>query len=659
MFLIAGLILFSGLATANPGQAQETPPGSENSLVATTYPQPDGAGKYIVKRINLKLGSTTVTDNGQVRNLTQVPLVDKGTTLVPLRFISEAFGATVIWEKEANRIKIYYKGATLELGVGQPEALVNGGITPLSVPPRLVNGVTLVPLRFISEGLTARVTFNPLTKVIEIVSLNRAPVAVFRIKQNSVLIGEQIDYFEFSYDLDGDKIIDRVWTNRQDSFERPGTYQIELKVKDSNGIWSQPMVNSIEVKEIPNASPVAVPNAERTSVAMGETVIYQDNSFDPDGDLITERVWEGNKRAYFRPGSYPATLKVRDARGRWSEPVQVIITVTDVVLKDELTYNLENPLPGIRISTLPFNLSDFPELSFSSVDHGPTLLISNSPEKVDREGILYAGDITGEARLFLYHQNNGSSPLRFVIVAENRGSQSANLQIRRSGTGGPSSDVHQVSKAGMLRFWASTTNSQTTLLPGQRVVLTAPGASLVPAGQTLHALYDISTDAYIRLHFVAVNQNRDAAAVLPELQPLNRDQHIRGNFASSVREFAVNLNGARQKWIIADGKKDYFVGGIDNLTGAETVNKGNYGITYRMVVSSPQRVGILAINNSGGFAGAVSSGKDGVFGLPADGVAAYGQGVLMGVVQPGEQVTFDLIIPAASYLPLYFAAVPF
>jgi len=94
------------------------------------------------------------------------PVIENGTTLVPLRAIFEALGATVDY---ANGNITAKKGdTTVKLTIGQKEATVNGKTVTLSVPAKVVTGSTLVPLRFIGESFGNKVDWNATTQTITI-----------------------------------------------------------------------------------------------------------------------------------------------------------------------------------------------------------------------------------------------------------------------------------------------------------------------------------------------------------------------------------------------------------------------------------------------------------------------------------------------------------
>jgi hypothetical protein len=80
-------------------------------------------------------------------------LVDRGHTLVPLRGIFEALGATVKY-LPASRTVVASRGThAIQLRLGQSTALIDGRAVALEAAARTVGGVTMVPLRFVAESL--------------------------------------------------------------------------------------------------------------------------------------------------------------------------------------------------------------------------------------------------------------------------------------------------------------------------------------------------------------------------------------------------------------------------------------------------------------------------------------------------------------------------
>jgi len=120
------------------------------------------------KKIVLQIGSNLASVGSETIELEAAPFIEKGFTLVPLRFISEAFGALVDWNDALKVITINYRTLTIQLQVDSNVVLVGTEFKKLDVPPKIVNGRTFVPIRFISETFGAEVLWDSTTKTITI-----------------------------------------------------------------------------------------------------------------------------------------------------------------------------------------------------------------------------------------------------------------------------------------------------------------------------------------------------------------------------------------------------------------------------------------------------------------------------------------------------------
>lgn len=120
--------------------------------------------------ISFRVGDETLMINGSAVTVEKPYVVGVGVTLVPLRVITEAFGATVEWIAETKSIKLTYPDVNILLQIDNPIAEVNGIAQELLSAPELTpTGFTMVPLRFISETFGADVSYDDATKSIVVV----------------------------------------------------------------------------------------------------------------------------------------------------------------------------------------------------------------------------------------------------------------------------------------------------------------------------------------------------------------------------------------------------------------------------------------------------------------------------------------------------------
>lgn len=118
----------------------------------------------------------TVVVNGQPMNFTQPPIERAGRVFVPLRGIFEQLGASVVYSN--GQINATAHGRTVSLNIGSTDASVAGQPATLDVAPFIVGSTTFVPLRFISQALGASVNWNDSTSTVTINGGGRPPMEV-------------------------------------------------------------------------------------------------------------------------------------------------------------------------------------------------------------------------------------------------------------------------------------------------------------------------------------------------------------------------------------------------------------------------------------------------------------------------------------------------
>ena len=121
------------------------------------------------KIIILQIGNTKAEVNGVIVTLEAPPSIINGRTMVPLRFVSETFGAELGWDGKEQKITLTYYGQTIELWIGRKTSMVNGEPMILDAPPTIINGRTMVPLRFCAETFGAEVGWDGGTQTITLI----------------------------------------------------------------------------------------------------------------------------------------------------------------------------------------------------------------------------------------------------------------------------------------------------------------------------------------------------------------------------------------------------------------------------------------------------------------------------------------------------------
>ena len=106
--------------------------------------------------------------NGNEQSFDTDPVMINDRVMVPMRAIFESFGAVVSWDNDEQKASAYNDFVSVSIGIGKKYATVNGKSIALDSGAVLVNDRTMVPVRFVSESFGASVLWNNDTNSVEI-----------------------------------------------------------------------------------------------------------------------------------------------------------------------------------------------------------------------------------------------------------------------------------------------------------------------------------------------------------------------------------------------------------------------------------------------------------------------------------------------------------
>jgi hypothetical protein len=183
----------------------------------------------------------------------------EGRVLVPMRAIFEQLGATVGYNSEYKTIKATRGDAKIVLYLWSEYTYINGKEYRIDVPAQIDNEVnrTLVPLRFVSEALGATVRWDQQSKTASVYSNNKKINVKVNVKDtfnNDINIVYSIDYFgnidsnyydNYSFSIVGGQEVNLIQTHGSDprtllsgmslNFGKVKTNRIELKTSGYSG----------------------------------------------------------------------------------------------------------------------------------------------------------------------------------------------------------------------------------------------------------------------------------------------------------------------------------------------------------------------------------------------------------------------------------------
>ena len=123
-------------------------PAQTTSIIRLTVQKDE-----IYDRLDEMKNSPYVVLNNKILGFDVPPVIEDGSTLVPMRFLFEQMGADVEWDGKTKTATATLGDKEITFSIDNVNARINNKPAKMDVPARLVNGKTMVPLRFLSENM--------------------------------------------------------------------------------------------------------------------------------------------------------------------------------------------------------------------------------------------------------------------------------------------------------------------------------------------------------------------------------------------------------------------------------------------------------------------------------------------------------------------------
>ncbi len=115
----------------------------------------------ITRNINMWISNKEALVNGEKQTVDPPPQILEGRTMLPLRFTGEALGIEFTWIAETRSVEYFtFNGEKVVLGIGNKVAKIGEREVTVDPPAQILEGRTMVPVRFISESLGAEVSWD-------------------------------------------------------------------------------------------------------------------------------------------------------------------------------------------------------------------------------------------------------------------------------------------------------------------------------------------------------------------------------------------------------------------------------------------------------------------------------------------------------------------
>ncbi len=268
-------------------------------------------------------------------------------------------------------------------------------------------------------------------------------------------------------------------------------------------------------------------------------------------------------------------------------------------------------LPAVDL-TDSASMTEWPVKVTSS---GGKLLLSDSPETVTEDGILYQDTVQGAVRVFFHHVNGSSHDKKVVILLTNPDKEKdALVTVLRYGLGGPSSLYVDVGKKAQYNYFADNEIYLLSVGAGKSLPLSNELNQLVvKTNMLVNGIYDFVTDRPVTVSVLMLPAQQDPLEFYKTATVLPADEHrLRGTFEGKDRllmplEVFSPLQPEVKAITLADNNTDKYLHGVDATDGSPVVNYGNYGVMYKLFISSSFGGQYQAVLNprGGEYAGAL------------------------------------------------------
>jgi len=292
-----------------------------------------------------RAAGVTINVNGSQVQFDQPPVERGGRVFVPLRGVFEKLGASVVYDK--GTINATGNGRNITLKIGSTAASVNGSTQTVDVPPFLIGARTLVPLRFVSQALGATVDYNNGTRTVNVslsggTAANPAPAstvsltdlkpgtdAVVAARSPSVSgsFSEPVDPNSVKITLDGRDVSNTTAISANNFLFSPAyplaaeKHTVHVSGKSAGGTafdrsWSFTSGTSVVKNYISNLTPAAGATIGSTFTITGTTLPNSKVHIVAIPTYVLGGIFPVTQ------GTYTADL-VADAGGRFSQQVSV------------------------------------------------------------------------------------------------------------------------------------------------------------------------------------------------------------------------------------------------------------------------------------------------------------------------------------------------
>jgi len=113
-----------------------------------------------------RIGSNIYYAGGVAKVMDVAPYIKDSRTYVPMRYLGEILGAEVVWDDAARTVTLTKADTTVVFTIGSTSYTVNGEAKTADVAPEITNSRTMLPARFVAEAFGAVVGWDAATQTV-------------------------------------------------------------------------------------------------------------------------------------------------------------------------------------------------------------------------------------------------------------------------------------------------------------------------------------------------------------------------------------------------------------------------------------------------------------------------------------------------------------
>lgn len=264
-----------------------------------------------------------------------------------------------------------------------------------------------------------------------------------------------------------------------------------------------------------------------------------------------------------------------------------------------------------------YGIPAYREVQVQVKSSGPTLLFSDSPEQITKQGVIFKDTVQGHVRIFLHHQNVLYDPIKLAVILRTPAGSTAKVTLGKKGVGTPNDDVFAAAKESQKKYFSEKITEEDPFLlqDYQHLELLteskkATAGWIVKPEELLTGYLEFHAANPVLVTIVACQPSDSSVEAAEKMPLLPMDEHpLRGQYPKADLTYTIpqviNLDQGQVYGLTLAQDNNYYLQGKDPVMGKATRDFGNYGVIYTVKYKvKSSRPYSLSLNPAGGeFAG--------------------------------------------------------